>query len=161
MSRPYLIVAALGLGACTAPGYELMKNNASYEEQRTDVAQCRYEAAAHSNPGYIPPAWSTRHAVAQGTSLAIDQSARQAELMSLCLQAKGWRHGGTTEVGYTPGPASAPPSARPDDPSMIQCERSDAVTIWAGESYCRSIGGSPVAASPPVAQQGGSGQPAR
>lgn len=140
-SRWILAVGALAVGACTPPGYELMRNDATPHQQAADLAQCRYEAAAHSNPGYIPPAWSTRHAVAQGVTLGIDQGVRQNELLHLCLQARGWRYGGTTETGYRPGPASAPPSDRPSDPSMIRCARPDGVKIWAGESYCRSIGG--------------------
>lgn len=141
----FLLIIATTACAPTAPSAPLSKPTASYAERDADIAQCRYEAMAHSNPGYVPPAWSTGHAVAQGLTMGVDQEIRQAQLMELCLRARGWNRGNPDLSGAALDRAArdAPPST-----TSIRCKRRDGHEIWASPNYCDGIGGAQVPPPP-------------
>lgn len=87
-----LIVAGslMALTGC-APNYMWVKEGATQSEFDRDKAQCQYEASssmANYNTG--PTARGASGAAAQGIGEGIAIGMRKAELIQLCLQAKGY-----------------------------------------------------------------------
>lgn len=76
-----------------------------------DVAQCRYEATAATASYSTGPTARTRSgAIAQGFGEGLTRSMRGAELLNLCLRARGWYQVRQSAFVYPAGPPAPLPT---------------------------------------------------